>query len=617
VYAFQKLSDTRYSMIRNLGTAFLQVEPISGLKFRGTLSMDWYYNRRNDWQDREMYLFSQTPGNPYSGNDGTSKGSYGERHTRNFNLVKEFSINYTRTFGNHNIDVLLNAMDQRYTYEFMSGSSGQLASADPLFRGIGGPIQYVNSGSFRNVDALQGYLGRLSYNYQNKYYIDGTIRRDGSSRFAPGYKWGTFPSFSAAWRISSENFMDGVPFINDLKIRGGWGKLGNQETASFAYLSKISTSPDYALGSGNGNGVGSVRFGVSLPDFPVSDLSWEIAKTTNIGFDAAFLNNTITLTAEYYRRTTDGILQSSQLAASVGNQNQPVLNIATVRNSGIELQAGYNGKIGNDFQFNISGNLTTVKNEAIKLFNDQPFNGEGNRIETGYSLYYLWGYKVGGIFQSQEEIDAWQETNSDANNNNNQAPGDMWFQDVRSAPRPTDKGITYREVPDSVVNSYDRTFIGKTIAGHYYGLTLSANYKGFDASVFFQGVGDLQKYNWARAGGEQMASTGVNQWTSVSERWTPERPSTTMPRAVRADPAQNNRFSDRFVENAGFMRLKNFQVGYSLPRTLLSKSGVLESCRIYVSGTNVLTFTNWTGLDPENDVIPPTRSFSVGLTAVF
>jgi TonB-linked SusC/RagA family outer membrane protein len=615
VFAQQALRETRYTLTRNMGTAYIQLEPIQGLKLKGTLSADWYYNRRNDWTDFNNYLFSQTPGNPYEGHDGTSKGNYGERHTRNSNLIKEFSVNYNKSFGNHNFDVLLSAMDQRYVYEFLQSSSSQLPSANPLFRNINNQIPFSNAGSFREINVLQGYMGRISYKFMDKYYVDFTVRRDGSSRFAPGYKWGTFPSFALGWRISREGFMSNLTFINDLKLRGGWGQLGNQETAAFAYLSKISTTPDYSTGSGPGNGIGNVRFGVGLPDFPVQDLSWEKASTTNIGLDGVFLNNKITATIEYYNRKTSGILQAAQLPTSVGNQNQPILNIATVRNSGVELNLGYNGAVGKDFTFNISGNLTTVRNRVISVFRNQPFGGEFGRIEVGQPMFFLWGYKAGGIFQNQAEIDRWRENNSDQTNGNNFSPGDMYFQDVR---KPSSNPLrTYEDSTDGLVNPFDRTYLGKTIPGFFYGINLSANWKGLDVSIFFQGIGDVEKVNTERWGGEGMSSTGVNQWATVLGRWTTSNPSTSMPRAVRADPAGNNRFSSRWVESAAFMRLKNFQVGYTFPVKWISKIGGMDRCRIFVSGTNVLTFTQWTGIDPENDILPPPRTFMLGLSATF
>ena len=172
--------------------------------------------------------------------------------------------------------------------------------------------------------------------------------------------------------------------------------------------------------------------------------------------------------------------------------------------------------------------------------------------------------------------------------------------------------------PDGTINADDRSFIGKTIPGYYYGLNLNANWKNFDASFFFQGVGDLVRYNGERAGGEGMGGPGNNYWTSTLNRWTPQNPSTTMPRAVRSDPAQNGRFSTRFVESAAFLRLKNVQIGYTLPKTLTRKLGGMENCRVYFSATNLLTFTKWTGLDPESfGTIPPTQSTQLGINIGF
>jgi hypothetical protein len=264
---------------------------------------------------------------------------------------------------------------------------------------------------------------------------------------------------------------------------------------------------------------------------------------------------------------------------------------------------------------NFSGNITTVRNRAVAVFRDQPFGGEQGRIEEGFPLFYLWGFKTGGIFQNQAEIDAWRQIYSDGTNSNRYSPGDMWFQDVNKPA--TEEGKTYAVGGDSIVNLLDRTYLGKTIPGYFYGFNMSANFKGFDLSIFFQGVGDVQRVNGERWAGESMSSRGVNQWRTVLNRWTDQNPSTTMPRAVFNDLAGNNRFSDRWVEDAGFMRLKNIQIGYSLPGNLLQKTGVVERMRIFVSGTNLLTFTDWTGVDPENDIIPPTRTIMAGVSASF
>jgi TonB-linked SusC/RagA family outer membrane protein len=620
--ALHSAQPVRYDLLRNLGSAYLQFEPLAGLKFKGSLSADYYYNWRRSFQDINSYVYTQTPGNPFALGDGTSKGQFTERHARNFNLVKEFSVSYQKSLGNHNLNVLLNAMDQKYVYDFMSGSTDQMNLAGETFRVIqSAPNRYNNAASFRDPNALQGYMGRVSYNYNNRYYLDATVRRDGSSRFAPENRWGVFPSFAAAWRISSEAFFKPFKFINDLKIRAGYGTLGNQETAAYAFLSSVTTAPSYAWGSGTGNAVGNATFGAALPDFPNRQLTWEKATTTNIGFDALLFDNHLSATVEYYNRLTDGILQSTALPASIGNQNQPITNIASVRNSGIELNLNWNQSLG-ALNLSVGGNLTTVKNEVVSLFQDQPFGGEFGRIEVGKPLFYYWGYKLGGIFQNVGEVDAYRGSIKDnINGGYQQQPGDMYFVDVNGAPK--EAGQLSDPNPDGIIDNNDRTFIGSQIPGYYYGFNLGLDWKGFDLSLFFQGVGDVQKFNSARASGEGMAAqNGPNQWASIKERWTPSNPSTTLPRGIINDPAGNGRFSERWIESAAFLRLRNLNVGYTLPKGIWEKIGVGESMRLYFSGNNLLTFTKWTGIDPEESdrsgsIIPPVRIFTFGINATF
>jgi len=242
-------------------------------------------------------------------------------------------------------------------------------------------------------------------------------------------------------------------------------------------------------------------------------------------------------------------------------------------------------------------------------------SNRGGGIAIGKPIGYLFGYKVGGIFQSQAEIDAWKLKNTDRIGNGDPKPGDMYFQDLYGA---TKTGSTEQNgVTDSIINGFDQTDIGKTIPGFFYGFSMGADYKGFDISAFFQGVGDVQKFNGTRAAGEQMSGFGRNQWTSVLNAWTPTNKSTTMPRAVYQDFNSNNRFSDRFVESASFFRLQNVTVGYTFPKKILEKTNVLQNLRLFVTGINLFTITKYTGLDPENDNYPSTRQFLVGAKVSF
>ena len=604
---------TRYSLLRNLGSAYVQVEPVKGLKIKGTFSADWYLNNRNVWQSIDYYRFASPFVNTFSNTNGTSKGLINTRLSRNYNLVREFAVNYARTFGGHSVDVLFNAMDQKYGYNMTSANNSQINYYNPEALALLNTAPYSTGQVSPENNALQGYLGRLSYNYRSKYYVDATLRRDGTSRFDKAYRWGTFPSLAVAWRLSAEPFLKNLNWVSDLKIRAGIGEIGNQETTQFAFVSLVNFNPDYAYGSGvNGDPIGGLQNGVRLANIPVQNLSWERVQTRNVGIDASLLQNRVTATVEFYDKLTTGILQTVTLPSSAGIDDgaAPTNNIASVRNSGFEFQVGYNGRVGEDFTYSLSGNLTTVNNRVTGLYRDLAFISGNTRTELGQPIGYLFGYKFGGIFQNQGEIDAYKASRpagaaaKDAINGDRVVPGDAYFQDTNG---------------DGIVNANDRVYLGRSVnnPGYFYGVNLGAGYRGIDVSLFFQGVGDVQNVNTERQAGIAMASENINAWTDVRDRWTPTNPSTTLPRAVQGDPASNNRFSDRFVENAGFMRLKNLQVGYSLPRPLLTRLGGLSMLRVYLTGTNLLTFTKWTGLDPENDAIPPARAWILGLNVGF
>lgn len=606
------VNDADYKSLRNMGNAYIEIEPVKNLKIKGSVSMDMYTTNRYEFRDFRSSVFDYTAGDPRSIGGGNSVGTYGERDVYNNNLVKEITVNYNNAFGKHNIDVLFSGMDQQYNSKYTGMSTEYMTTTYSYLRRLGGENKYTNVGSDISRSALEGILGRIGYNYNSKYYLDLTLRRDGSARFAPENRWGTFPSASVAWRISSESFLSNISWLNDLKLRAGWGQLGNQEVRDLAYLSPIATNPTYAWGNNQeaiGKGYfssGATVFGLANPN-----LQWEKTSTTNIGLDAVLISN-LNLSVEYYNKLTTGILQEVSLPNSTGVSQQPVDNIASVRNSGIEISINYNGEVG-DFHYNVGGNLTTVKNNVEKTYKDIPL---GN-IEEGYSLFYLKGYKVDGIFQSQEEIDAWKETHKDANYQTAKiAPGDMYFKDVRSAPKKPNE--FYTETPDSVINNYDQVYLGKTIPGFFYGLNINLDYKNFDLGAQFTGVGDVVKYNDVRAAMEYTPGTGNNLSTKVLNSWTPEHHSTSMPRVIGGDPAQNFRYSDHFVESAAYFRLSNIQLGYTLPTSFYSfTKNSVSNLRVYAGFSNLFTITKYTGLDPESDKYPTPRVFFMGLNVRF
>jgi TonB-linked SusC/RagA family outer membrane protein len=607
-------------MFRTLGGVYAEINPLKGLRIRGTLNIDYYIQKQESFNMIERALFGSSTGKLT--NYASEGNSYTYRPRENFNMVKEFLAGYNRTFDKHTIDLIFNASDQKYYWNALSlgiGTNSPISEWDQRRIEEGWNPLYKGSFYERERRGLLGYLGRASYNFDSKYYLDLSVRRDGSSMFAPGYKWGTFPSFAAAWRISREKFMSEIAWLNDLKFRGGWGKVGNQETRPYSYLSVVNMNPKAAFGAGSAvvNGVVRVGDGIlydaaALGDFPVIDLTWETVNTTNIGFDAILLNNQLSLTAEYYYRFTDGILQTYNLTKVVGALSDPKTNLAQVKNSGVEFQVGYNRKFG-DVGLNASFNLTTVKNEVVQLAYGKPVTSGDTRIEEGFSMNYIYGYKTAGIYQNAQEVADWKAKTTDPGKDTHKSPGDVNFVDLYGdfvagvSPENSDKDYK----PDGKINDRDRTYLGKTIPGFFYGLNLNLDYKNFDLAMVFQGVGDVQRVNNRIL--SSASGFGNNFDIGYKDRWTPENTNTDIPRFVQGDPSGNNRTADRMVQSGAFLRFQTMQLGYSFKGGILQKLGV-SRLRCYVGGSNLFVISGYDDLDPENTEIPTTFTGGVNLS---
>jgi TonB-dependent starch-binding outer membrane protein SusC len=594
-----------------LGTAYIQLQPIQGLRIKGTFSAQQTTLNQKSWQAFDRWWFGENPGNPFASVvnpvAGTKPGFVSFGNSTTISTTKAVNVDYIRKIGEHNINITLDASQQEYKWTG-NGATRSVVTNDPSLRYFSTTGQEQGYVELRAAYALIGYLGRVSYNYANKYYIEGVVRRDGSSRFAPGHQWGTFPSGAVAWRISEEKFLKNVQFINDLKLRGGYGILGNEQTTGgWAYLSVAGVvPPSYNFGSTNINNTG-----IAYSTFPNETLTWEKLYSANVGFDALLFNNHLSLTVDYYHKVTKGIIQSVSLTPSTGISKPADLNIADVLNRGFEFQVAYNRNFG-EVSLNLSANLTTIHNEVLKLADHTALRGAG--LEEGLPIGFIYGYQVGGIFQSQAEIDKYNLAQQDVISKE-QKPGDIWFKNLYGAP--TGGSTAHNTTVDSLVNENDQTYIGKTIPGYFYGFNASATWKNFDIAVFFQGVGDVQKFNDQRSAGEGMNGYGRNVFSSVLGAWTEQNKSGTMPRAVYADPNGNTRFSSRFIEEAGYLRLQNLQIGYNIPKKLLDRTHSIQNLRLYVTGINLFTATKYSGLDPENDLFPSTRQFLVGLKATF
>ncbi len=606
--AVGQIGFNNYNILRNLGSVYAELSPIEGLIFKGTLGVDWNSNKRERIRSKKYWRFH------VNSNNSTD---YLIRDLTNFSVLSEFLTSYTKEINNHNFNVLLNISKQKIGTDWVQTGAVNPLFEDPDRVGLS-PSESQAGESFKERKILTGTLVKLSYNFNSRYYLDASYRRDGSSVFAPGNRFGNFYGVSAAWRISDESFMTDVSWINDLKLRASWGQTGNQETQAFSYLATISLNPRLATANEGGFLIGAFQ-----PGFPNPNLSWETSSTTNIGFDGSALSHRLGFSFDYYSRLTNDILQPFPLPVTIGINNSPVVNLAQVSNKGIELQLDWNDKIGDAIEYNFGVNLTTVKNEVEKLTAEA---ADGRIIQSGFygtqvgrSIGFIYGYQMDGIFQSQAEVDAWKAQHTDeAGSHDDISPGDVRFADLFGNPSP---GEFRSNTPDGLINANDRTALGKTIPGYFYGFNMGASYKQFDISLQWQGVGDVQKVNQARARGESM-NGNANQLASVNDRWTPTNPSNSIPRALRNDAVGNTRFSSRFVEDADYLRLQNIQIGYTFDQNILDKIG-LQSLRVYASGNNIALITGYSGLDPEvnlfsdTDFNPPATSWLLGMNLTF
>jgi TonB-linked SusC/RagA family outer membrane protein len=619
IFGANSMKSDKHILYRALGKAFIEFEPIRNLTIRGRLSGDFYRDRRNFFRDIDDFMFNPAAKNPLDefGKAGVddSEGEYEEMFKRNKNFTEEIIIKYDRSFGLHNFNFLLNGSHQHYSFELIRSNYNGLHYDDQIYWGINNQQDYISAETYKWENAIQGYVGRIDYNYNSRYYADVTLRYDGSSKFAKGNRWDYFPGFSLAWRMSDEPFMSGFDWLTDMKIYGGWGKLGNHQIANYGYVALANENATVNFGSDPGarrRGMGNVYWGVGFNEMPNKELEWEKTYTTNLGIDLILFNSFTSNIEIYHKKTTD-LLTHINLPYSTGLEDPPT-NFGSVVNRGADIQLGYRDEVG-EFWYNINSNISFVHNEVTKIKGNTPFGGNANRVREGYPLFYLRGYRVGGIFQSKKEVENYQAVYNDVIAKNDKvSPGDLWFKDIRG--NPENENQSYSGKPDHKVNQYDKAFLGKTFPGFTYGFNAALGFRSFDLYASFYGEGDVKGYNWNRANLMSMANAD-NQWAEVKNRWTPENPDTDLPRAVIGDPAGNARFSDRFVEDASYLRLQNFQIGYNFSAKTFEKFGVGQRMRFWIGCSNVFTLTKWGGLDPSTDGLPNPRTFIIGVNATF
>ncbi|UTN05860.1 TonB-dependent receptor [Flavobacterium bizetiae] len=558
-----------------VGNAYLEIEPIKGLKFRTTVGGKLAY-----WGYENF-----TPVSYLNSTNITQVNNLSRNTNQGFGWNIENVASYTRSIGDHNFSVLVGQgayVDNRNSGTTITYTNLPVDSYTDASFNFDLPKDQINAtASTGNEHRVTSLFSRLTYDFKEKYLLTGIIRRDGSSRFGSNNKYGTFPSFSLGWVPSKEAFWIENKVVNQLKFRGGYGVTGNDNIGDFKYLATIGDGRNYTIGTS-----GSVTIGNS-PNAPSNpDLKWEETSQTNIGFDATIFSD-FNVSFDWYVKKTKGILQEIALPGYVGSGN-PTGNVADMQNKGIDLELGWRKKLG-QVNLGLSGNVSYLKNEVTFLGRGVGFLATGEqfkamtyditRTQVGQPYGSFYGFQTAGIFQNQAEINAYRNASGgliqpDAK------PGDFRWTDVNG---------------DGQITADDRKFLGSPIPKYTFGFTVNVDYKNFDLMIFTQGAAGNKIFQGLR----RLDIENSNYQTKALGRWTGEGTSNTYPRLTSDDTNKNfNNPSDFYLEKGDYVRIKTIQLGYSLPIKTISQIG-LDKTRVYLTGENLFTFTKYTGYDPE------------------
>jgi TonB-dependent starch-binding outer membrane protein SusC len=598
--AYEKTQQS-YNWSHNfISNAFLAVTPIKGLEVRTSIGTKLAFYGTNGFSP--IYYLNASTSNSITNLNVSS--------AQVFLYNWQNTASYSHSIGLHNFTALIgteawNETGWNVDANFQYIPATNLSNASLGYSGSLTNAERMASGGQNVLHTVSSEFGRLNYSYDDKYLLTGIIRRDGSSRFGSDHKYGYFPSASVGWVVTRENFWPVTRAINFLKIRASYGVTGNDNLPDFAYVSTIGGGRNYTFGNTYETG--------NSPNAPANpDLKWEQTSQANIGFDAVLFNN-FTAAFDLYNKKTTGMLLAEQLPLYVGSGN-PTGNIADMTNKGVELELGYNKKFG-QVGFSAKGNVSYLQNRVTSL-GTQPFLVGGttlvgsayelDRTQPGYAFNSFYGFKTLGIFQTQAEINSYTNKSGQLIQPNAK-PGDFKFADLDH---------------DGAITASDRTFIGDPTPKWSYGMTITANYKGFDILIFGQGAGGNKIWQGLR----RLDIAQANYQTKALGRWTGPGTSTDFPRLVDNDP--NHNFSNPspfYLESGTYFRIKTLQIGYTLPQSLMSRY-TLQKVRIYVSGYNLFTFTKYDGYDPEigggsygidQGFYPQARSWQAGLSVGF
>jgi len=488
-------------------------------------------------------------------------------------------------------------------YEFLSARRNDLPNNENIALSLGDAGQQQNGGGSGDF-ALVSYFGRLNYSFSDRYQVTATVRADGSSRFGANNRYGVFPSAAFAWRASNEGFLKKYERLNNLKLRIGYGAVGNQEIGFYSFSANVG-----AVTAVQGDQIITAFAPTNIPN---PDVRWESSFQTNFGLDLGLFNNRLEIIADYYTRRADGNLLPALLPATAGGLGAPIVNIGEIVNDGFELTINTQNTTGK-FDWSTSFNFSRANNEVTNLGSNGSLVAtvEGvpvTRTEVGMPIGQFYGFVVKGIFQEPNDVTEAPFQSIDTR------AGDIQFEDLNN---------------DGIINADDQTFIGNPLPDFTANISNRISYRGFDFNVLFQGVFGNDILNMVRRRTESFEGFG-NQSTVILDRYTPANPSSTVPRAIAADPNGNTRISTRFIEDGSFIRLRNLQLGYTLPSAVTDRLR-MSNLRFYVSGQNLVTITDYTGFDPEvgsfnqnplinnvdNGRYPISRAITVGLNANF
>lgn len=584
--------------VKIFANLYAQIELFKGLKYKLNLTPDFSFERYKNYLNKYDFGLATN-----------SITQLTERQRRRRNILVENLLTFDRTFGEHKISALAG-----YTYQDSRFRHIQ-AYGEGLPQGLeeidAATTNRSNEGnSWRSV--LTSILGRVFYSYQNKYLFTATIRRDGSSKFGKNNRYGYFPSFSLGWNVAEEKFMENVHWLDQLKLRGGYGVLGNQEIDNYQYSSTITTGINYPDGNGG------LLQGAFPKNFANPDIKWEETAMTNVGIDFMAFNNRLSLTADYYVKNTKDILLTVPIPISSGGANNPIRNAGKIRNNGFEFNLGWMDQPNPDISYGINLIGSFNKNKVIAMGSESGSikGGSTNQnittseTKAGYPIGGYWLISTAGYFNSQEEVDAYAKDGKKIQPA--AEPGDIKFVDANN---------------DGVINDDDRVFQGSPFPDFTFALNGNMRYKNFDLSIGLQGVLGNKIYNATRQTLEDVTK-GSNFLASCLDYWTPENKNASHPRLTWDDPNRNTRAeSDRYLENGSYLRLRSVQLGYTFPQTWFK--GAIQHARVYINAENLFTITSYSGYSPDvnadnanyrgfdNFIYPTNRTFMLGLNVTF